>query len=85
MVREEKWNEAIVAYREIIQKSPKMCQPRFNLARIYQKEGHFGLALVQYKRILDSKDDLGPNHALIIESERAIQELPRLMKGSVQS
>ena len=45
LVREEKWNEAIVAYREVIQKAPKMCEPRFNLARIYQKLGHIGCAL----------------------------------------
>jgi len=85
LVREEKWNEAIVAYREIIQKDPKMCEPRFNLARIYQKMGHLGLALSEYKRIVNLKDELGPNNALVIESERAIEELPGLMKGNAQS
>jgi len=85
LVREEKWNEAIVAYREIIQKAPKMCEARFNLARLYEKGGHFGLALSEYKKLTNLKDKLGPNHALIIESERAIQELPRLMKCNVQS
>jgi tetratricopeptide (TPR) repeat protein len=84
LVREEKWNEAIVAYREVIQKAPKMCEPRFNLARIYQKAGHLSLAFIEYKRILKLKDELGSNHAFVVESERAIQEIKELLKGDLK-
>lgn len=85
LVREGRWNEAMAVYREIIHKAPKKSEARFNLARVYQKVGHFGLALSEYKKIANLKDELGPNHALIIESERAIEELPRSMKGNDQS
>jgi tetratricopeptide (TPR) repeat protein len=83
LVREEKWNEAIVAYREVIQRAPRMCEARFNLARLYEKAGPLGLALSEYKKIVNLRDELGSNHALVIESERAIEELPSLMKGKV--
>ncbi len=82
LVREGKLNEAIVAYRQITQKAPKMCEPRFNLARLYEKVGHFGLALSEYRKIANLKDELGTSHALVIESERAIQTLMNSIKDS---
>jgi tetratricopeptide (TPR) repeat protein len=84
LVREGRWDEAMAAYRDITRKAPQKVEPRFNPARIYQKVGHLGLALSEYKKLVNLKDELGPNHALIIESERAIEELPRSMKGNVQ-
>jgi len=77
LVREEKWNEAITAYREIIQKTPKKCEPRFNLARIYERVGHLGLALSEYRKIADSENEPDPNRALISEAKRAIEELKK--------
>jgi tetratricopeptide (TPR) repeat protein len=76
-VREEKWDKAIYAYREIIQKSPKMCEPRFYLAQVYQIAGHLGLALNEYKKIADLKDEFGSNHPFVLESERAVGELTK--------
>ncbi|MDI7258685.1 MAG: hypothetical protein QME90_02060 [Thermodesulfobacteriota bacterium] len=75
LLREEKWNKAIAAYREIIRKAPKKGEPRFSLARIYQKMGHFGLALSEYQKIVDLKNELGRNHVYVLESERSIKEL----------
>ena len=75
LVREERWNEAIYAYGDIIQKAPKMYEARFYLARTYQMAGHLGLALREYDELRSLKDELGPNHVFVIESERAIEEL----------
>jgi Tfp pilus assembly protein PilF len=85
LVREGRWNEAMALYRTIIQKAPQKAEPHFNLARIYQKKGYLGLATTEYKKIIALKDELGSNHAFVVESERAIEELPKLMKGNVQS
>lgn len=79
LVREEKWDEAITAYRKIIQKAPEKCEPRFNLARIYERVGYLGLALNEYHKIIDLKDELGDNHPLISEAERAVEDLKKLM------
>ena len=75
LVREMRFHEAIRAYREIIQKAPKMPEPRFNLARVYQMAGHLGLALREYHRLGNLRDKLGPNHVFVRESERIIEEL----------
>lgn len=75
LVRKEKWDKAIAAYREIIGKTPKKCEPRFNLAKVYQMVGQLGLAMSEYHKIKDLKDELGPNHVFVLESERAIEEL----------
>ena len=75
LVREERWNEAIYAYRDIIQKAPAMHEARFNLARAYRMAGHLGLALREYNEVRSLKDELGPNHVFVIESERAVEEL----------
>ncbi len=84
LVREGKLNEAIVAYRQITQKAPRICEPRFNLARLYERVGQFGLALSEYKRIANLKGELGANHALVIESERAIQTLRNSIEESAR-
>ncbi len=83
LVREEKLDEAITAYREIIQKSPKQCEPRFNLARIYEKVEYPGLALTEYRKVVGFREVLETNHPLILESERAIQELKNLMSVKI--
>ena len=83
LVREGRWNETMAVYRDITQKAPQKAEPRFSLARIYQKMGHLGLALSEYKKIANLKDELGPNHPFVVESERAIEELPKLMKAGV--
>jgi len=75
LLREERWTEAIYAYRDIIQKAPAMHEARFNLARAYQMAGHLGLALREYDEVRSLKDELGPNHVFVIESERAVEEL----------
>jgi tetratricopeptide (TPR) repeat protein len=84
LVREEKWDKAIATYREIVQKAPAKCEPRFHLARIYQRLGHLGLALNEYEKIVNRKDLFGPSHAYVLESETAINELKKLMKGNSQ-
>ncbi len=83
LVREGKLDEAITAYREIIQKSPKHSEPRFNLARIYKRAGYPGLALSEYRKIIDLKEELGTDHPLIFESERAITELKKLISVKI--
>lgn len=77
LVREMRFHEAIWAYREIIQKAPKMYEARFNLAQVYRMAGHVGLALHEYHRLRNSRNELGPNHVFVLESERAIKELRR--------
>ena len=75
LMREGGWDKAMHAYREIIQKSPMMCEPRFNLAQVYQLAGHLGLALNEYKKIVGLKDQFGATHPFVLESERAAEEL----------
>jgi len=79
LVREKRWNEAICAYREIIEKAPKMYEARFNLARVYQMAGQLGLALHEYHKLRNVTDELGPNHPFVLESERAIEELRKMV------
>lgn len=75
LTREGEFDKAILTYREIIEKTPLMCEPRFNLAQIYEKAGYPGLALNEYNRIVALKDQFGAAHAFVLESERAIEEL----------
>jgi len=75
LIREKRWDEAISAYRAIIQKVPKKYEVQFNLARIYQMAGHLGLALHEYNKLRSLRDDLGSNHLFVLESERAVEEL----------
>ena len=75
LMREGEWDKAIYAYREVIQKSPKMCEPRFNLAQVYQMAGYLGLALNEYKKIVGLKNQFGSTHLFVLESERAVEEL----------
>jgi len=81
LVREMRLHEAIWAYREIIQKAPKMGEARFNLARVYQMGGHLGLALREYHRLGNLRDELGPNHVFVLESERAIHAIRKRLSG----
>ncbi len=81
LVREGKLNEAIWAYREIIRKAPKMCEARFNLARVCQIAGQLGLALHEYDKLRNLKDEVGPNHVFVLESERAIEGLRRTISA----
>jgi hypothetical protein len=37
--------------------------------------GHLGLALNEYKKIVDLKDQFGATHPFVLESERAVKEL----------
>lgn len=80
LVREGKWGKAVTAYRAIVQKAPEKPEPRFYLAHCYQKAGHLGLAASEYKKIVCLTDRLEPNHVFIFESERALEELVRLLK-----
>ena len=75
LVRDEKWYGAIYAYQEIINKAPRKLEPRFNLAKVYQKVGHLGLALNEYKKIIGLKDQFGATHPFVLESGRAAEEL----------
>jgi tetratricopeptide (TPR) repeat protein len=84
LVREEKWYEAIFAYQEIINKAPERCEPRFNLAKVYQIVGQFWLAMREYKKIVYLTDGLEPNQVFTFESQRAIEELTKLLKINKQ-
>ncbi len=84
LVREEKWYEAIFAYQEIINKVPQKCEPRFNLAKVYQIVGQFWLAMREYKKIVHLTDGSESNHVFISESQRAIEELTKLLKPDNQ-
>lgn len=79
LVREEKWYEAIFAYQEIINKAPKKLEPRYNLAKVYQTVGQLWLAMSEYRKIMGSKDELGSNHAFVLESERTMTKLRGLL------
>ncbi|MBM4339490.1 MAG: tetratricopeptide repeat protein [Deltaproteobacteria bacterium] len=79
LVRGEEYDKAIHAYREIIQKSPLMCEPRYNLAQIYWRAGYPGLALSEYNGIVAMKDQFGSTHPLVLESERATEELKSML------
>ncbi len=75
LVRKEQWDKAIQVYREIIEKTPDQCEPRFHLAKTYQKAGYLGLALNEYSKIIALKDRFGPSHPFVIEAERTMKEL----------
>lgn len=77
LTREGDWDKAIHVYREIMQKSPMMCEPKFNLAQAYRRVGYLGLALNEYNRIVDLKDQFGATHPFVLESERAVEELKK--------
>jgi len=79
LVREEKLHEAIFAYQVIINKVPQKCEPRFNLARVYQMAGQSWLAMGEYRKIVNSKDGIGSNHILVLESERTMTKLRGLL------
>jgi hypothetical protein len=79
LVREGKWDKAAMAYRAIVQKAPEKPEPRFYLAQNYQRAGYLGLALSEYRKITGLKEELGPNHALVSESERSIGELKKIL------
>lgn len=80
LVREEEWEKAVMAYRAIIQRAPKKPEPRFHLAQSYQRAGYLGLAASEYRKIIDSKDELGLGHAFVLESERAMNKLRGLFE-----
>ena len=80
LVREGKWNQAVTAYRSIVRKPPEKAEPRFYLAQSHQNAGYPGLAMSEYRKIVDSKGELGPNHVFVLESERTIEELKELLK-----
>lgn len=42
---------------------------------MYQMAGQLGLALHEYDKLRNAKDELGPNHVFVLELERAIEEL----------
>jgi hypothetical protein len=75
LVREKRFYEAVWACREIIQKAPKMHEARFHLARVYEMVGQVGLALYEYDKLRNLRDELGPTNVFVIESERAIEVL----------
>lgn len=79
LVREKSWNKAISAYREITQKAPKMHEARFNLASVYQMAGQLGLALKEYDKLRNLRDELGSNHIFVLESERIIEQLREIV------
>ena len=74
-VRERNWCEAISAYRKIIHAAPKTHEAQFQLVRVCHMAGHVGLALKEYHKLRDLKDELGPNYVFVLDSERAIGEL----------
>ena len=78
LVREGKWREAATAYRSIVREAPEKLEPRFYLAQSYQRAGYLGLAISEYKKIVDSKDGIGPSHTFVLESARIVEELKEL-------
>ncbi len=80
LAREGKWPEAATAYRSIVRKAPEKAEPRFYLAKSYQKAGYPGLAMSEYRKIVDSKDELGPNHTFVLESARVVEDLEKELK-----
>lgn len=84
MVRESRWNEAISCYRKIVEFVPNKIEARFELAKVYQKAGYHGLALLEYQTIRDSKDKIGDHHPFVMESERMIGELKKVIEGEVK-
>jgi tetratricopeptide (TPR) repeat protein len=82
LVREEKWDQAIQAYREIIRKAAEEIEPRFNLAEVYQKAGHLGLAMSEYHKIVNLKYQVRDSCLYVRESERCIEELKRHLIAS---
>jgi hypothetical protein len=49
----------------------------------YQRAGYLGLAISEYGKIVVLKDELGPNHPFVLESERAFEELKKTGKGGL--
>ncbi len=81
LVREGEWEKAVTAYRAIIQRAPKKLEPHFYLAQNYERVGYLGLALGEYWNIIRLKNELGHNHALVLESERAMNKLRGLIEA----
>jgi len=84
LVRDEKWYEAIFAYQEIINKAPGELEPKVHLAKVYQMAGQFRLALGEYQKNLNFKNEGGPNRIFILESERIAQELKKSLLGKME-
>ncbi len=51
----------------------------FYIARVYQLARQFWLAMGEYKKIMDSRDQFGSNHAFVLESERTMTKLRGLL------
>jgi tetratricopeptide (TPR) repeat protein len=81
IVREAKWDKAIIAYREIALQVPNRIEPRYYLAQVYQRVGHFGLAMGEYQKIIKLNEMKGAHHPFALESERAICELKKFLSA----
>lgn len=81
MARESRWDEAISCYRKIIEHAPDKVEARFELAKVYRNAGYTGLALLEYQTIKDLKDQIGEQHPFVLESERMIEELKKMIAG----
>jgi tetratricopeptide (TPR) repeat protein len=77
-VLERRLNEAVVAYREIVQKAPDQIEARFMLADSYRKLGYVSLAMSEYHKIIHMKWGSEPCHPYVWEAQRAIKELRAL-------
>ena len=74
---EKKYDEAIAAYQEFLQKNPNVYQVRINIGNCYKEKGEFDKALEQYNLVLetvkkvkgDLKEDDAPAKALAATGE----------------
>ncbi len=79
MVRESRWEKAISCYRKIVEQAPEKVEARFELAKVYRTAGYTGLALLEYETIKDLRDKIGEHHPFVLESERMIEELRKMV------
>lgn len=80
-VRESRWEEAIALYRKILERAPDRIEARFELATAYQKAGMLGMALLEFRTIRASRDQIGDRHPFVLESERQIEDLKKRIAG----
>ncbi|MCX8118164.1 MAG: hypothetical protein N3G78_09555 [Desulfobacterota bacterium] len=81
MARESRWEEAVALYRKILEMAPDQVEVRYELAMVYQKAGLLGKALLEYRMLRDSKERIGADHPFVLEAERQIENLKRMIAG----
>jgi uncharacterized protein YjbI with pentapeptide repeats len=76
LFRQGRYDEALEAFKEIFTKAPDRAEPRFKIARIYQKLNEPDKAEKAYQDLIEILgESLGEDNMYIMESRRALKKL----------